>query len=114
MSSTLPFGATTIDEVTAEAGLHLPDDVVIEIDQDTTLVGHGIYGYCWPDGSQIMLYPDAFDDVEQLLRTLVHELVHVRQVRENGPTTDSVMLQMREVEAYGEENAWWQSYLERR
>jgi hypothetical protein len=57
---------------------------------------------------------DAFENEEQLLRTLVHELVHVRQIRDEGPTTDSVVLAAREREAYAEEEDWWQSYLDQR
>jgi hypothetical protein len=106
--------ASTIADAASSAGLSLPNDVLIEIDEDDDLRGRRIYGYTWPDGTRITLYPDAFDDEEQLLRTIVHELVHVRQVRTGGATTDSVLLVSREREAYAEEECWWRSYLERR
>jgi len=105
--------AGTIDQVIAAAELELIDDLLIEIDDDGSLAGRGLDGSTWPDGSRVTLDPDAFDAAEQLLRTLVHELVHVRQVRNDGPTTNSVMLATREREAYEEQDTRWQSYLER-
>jgi len=105
---------STIDDAVTAASLPLPSDVLIELDEKDELRGRGLYGYTWPRGRRITLYPDAFDDEEQLLRTLVHELVHVRQVRHEGPTTNSIVLAVREREAYAEEEEWWQSYLERR
>lgn len=108
------MSADTIEDTAAAAGLTLPDDVVVEIDEDESLAGRGLYGYTWPDNSRITLYPDAFADFEQLLRTLVHELLHVAQVRSGGQTTNSVTLAIREREAYAEEERWWQSFLERR
>ncbi len=105
--------ANTIEDLVDAAGLSLPGDLLIELDENDEMEGRGLYGYTWPDGSKITLYADAFEDEEQLLRTLVHELVHVRQVRAGGPTTTSVVLAAREREAYDEEENWWQSYLER-
>ncbi len=69
-------------------------------------------GYTWPDGERITLYPDAFEDEEQLLRTIVHELVHIRQVRAGGAPQDTLELAVREREAYAEEEEWWQSHRE--
>lgn len=71
------MAASTIEDVAAAAGLPLPNDVVIEIDENEGLRGRQLYGYAWPDGLRITLYHDAFEDEEQLLRTLAHELVHV-------------------------------------
>lgn len=110
----LSMTASAIEEHATSAGLAVPPDVVVEIDERDDLRGRGLYGYTWPDGHKVTLYPDAFQDGEQLLRTLVHELVHVRQVRDAGPSTDSVELAAREAEAYAEEEAWWKSYRERR
>lgn len=78
------------------------------------LRGRGLFGYTWPDGRRITLYSDAFENEEQLLRTLVHELAHVRQVRFAGPTMNTRSLVQREREAYAEEEAWWRSYLRQR
>lgn len=110
----LPMTASTIEDLAAAAALVLPVDLLIEIDDAEHLRGCRVYGYAWPDGHRITLYRDAFDDEEQLLRTLVHELVHVRQIRSEGGTTNSVLLVEREREAYAEEEHWWRSYLERR
>lgn len=49
------MSADTIEDTAAAAGLALPDDVVVEIDEDESLAGRGLYGYPWPDGSRITL-----------------------------------------------------------
>lgn len=108
----LPMTASTLESVTAAAGLDLPDDVLYVLDENRQLVGRGYTGHTWPDGRRITLYPDAFEDREQLLRTIVHELVHVRQVRAAGAPQDSVDLARREREAYAEEEKWWRWHLE--
>jgi len=100
--------------VTTGAGLELPDDIVLVLDENPELEGRGLMGHTWPDGRRVTLYPDAFEDEESLLRTIVHELVHVRQVRTAGAPQDSIDLARREREAYAEEEAWWQSHLEQR
>lgn len=65
----------------------------------------------WPARHAV---PRRVRDREQLLRTIVHELVHVRQVRAAGAPQDSVDLAHREREAYAEEAKWWQLHLEQR
>jgi len=108
----LQMTASVVVSVAAGAGLELPPDVLIVLDEDPELMGRGLAGHTWPDGHRITLYPDAFQDEEQLLRTVVHELVHVRQVRDRGVASDTVQLARREREAYAEEEAWWQSHRE--
>lgn len=108
----LDIDADTIDDVLSKAGIAPPEDIELHIDQDEDLAGRGLYGHTWPDGSRVTLCPDAFENEEQLLRTLVHEFVHVAQVRQHGATTNSVLLAMREREAYDEEERWWLSYRE--
>jgi hypothetical protein len=105
--------AKTIDDMVTRAELSLPEDLRIEIDERRDLRGRQLYGYTWPDGLRVTLYPDAFQTEEELIRTLAHELTHVRQVRSAGATTDSVVLAAREREAYAEEEHQWRSYLER-
>lgn len=104
--------ASTLESVAAAARLVLPDDVLFVLDENRELIGTGYTGHAWPDGARVTLYPDAFENNEQLLRTIVHELVHVRQVRGGGAPSDSVELARREREAYAEEEKWWQSHLE--
>lgn len=108
----LPKTASTIGSALAAGAIDVPDGIVIEIDEDPDLCGRGLYGYTWPDGFRITLYCDAFTDDEQLLRTLVHELVHVRQVRAGGAPSNSVEIAEYEREAYAEEEQWWKSFLE--
>jgi len=53
--------ASTIEDLADAAELSLPDDVLIELDENGEMQGRGPYGYAWPDGSKITLYPDAFE-----------------------------------------------------
>jgi hypothetical protein len=110
----LPMTASTVRSRAEAAGLELPEDVLIVLDENPELVGRGLAGHTWPDGARITLYPDAFESEEQLLRTIVHELVHVRQVRLAGAPVDTLELVLREREAYAEEEAWWHSHREQR
>lgn len=110
----LPMTASTLESVTTAAGLALPDDVLFVLDDNAELEGRGYTGHTWPDGARVTLYIDAFESEEELLRTVVHELVHIRQVRAAGPPRNSVDLARREREAYAEEEQWWQSHREQR
>jgi hypothetical protein len=108
----LPMNASTLQSVASAAELALPDDVVFVLDENPDLTGSGYAGHTWPDGRRVTLYPDAFEDEEQLARTIVHELVHVRQVRAQGVPRDTLDLVEREREAYDEEEAWWRLHRE--
>jgi hypothetical protein len=108
----LPMTGSTLESVAAAAELKLPEDILFVLDENPELRGRGYTGHTWPDGRRVTLYPDAFEDEEQILRTIVHELVHVRQVRAAGPPRDTVDLAQREREAYAEEEQWWQSHRE--
>ena len=55
---------------------------------------------------RIDLMPNAFRDEETLIRTLVHEKVHVKQLQRYGADYVSEHLDAMETEAYDEEDAW--------
>ena len=67
-------------------------------------------GYTFPDGSAIQLYPAAFINREQLVKTIGHEFVHLKQAKEHGIITSMEDLMEREREAYGSEAKWWDNY----
>lgn len=108
----LPMNARTLQSVAAACGLELPDDVLFVLDENPDLRGSGYAGHTWPDGRRVTLYLDAFEDEEQLARTIVHELVHVGQVRVRGAPRDTLDLAQREREAYDAEEAWWRLHRE--
>lgn len=70
-------------------------------------------GYTFPDGSAIQLYPAAFSDREQLVKTMGHEYVHLKQTQERGIIKTMDELLEREREAYGSEENWWSSYCQK-
>lgn len=70
-------------------------------------------GYTFPDGSMIQLYPAAFANREQLVKTLGHEYIRLKQTKERGIIDSVEELMEREREAYGSEQAWWDAYLKK-
>ncbi|MDQ3575699.1 MAG: hypothetical protein M3404_12425, partial [Actinomycetota bacterium] len=70
-------------------------------------IGSGFYGHTPASGRSIDLYPDAFTNHEQLVRTLGHERMHVYQMRTFGPPGDSKVGNMYEAAARGSEDDWW-------
>ena len=59
------------------------------IKRDTGMINSNYYG--WADDKNIghiVLYPDAFKNEEQLIRTLLHEKAHVMQFKKYGVVTD--------------------------
>jgi RHS repeat-associated protein len=98
----------TVNGIASKAGVDL-EGLNVQIINDPELEGRGLYG--WTDGEQLHLYPDAFENEEQLVRTLGHERTHVFQVDTFGPVNDSAQLQMNEAGAQAAEEAYWQYYL---
>src|SRR4051812_5940323 len=105
----LPRHGTVIEDVAERAGIGL-DDIEVQIDDDDDLLGSGLCGYTNPPGTIIILYPDAFSSVEELVKTLGHERMHVYQARVFGPPSDSADGARRERAAVDSEEMWWQSY----
>lgn len=96
-----------VQKVAKNAGIGL-DGVKVKIVRDPELIGKGLYGHA--DANTIELYPDAFTNTEELVKTLGHERMHVYQTRTFG-IPDSTMLGKFENAAYGSEGMWWNYYL---
>ncbi|MGM9594163.1 MAG: phage minor capsid protein [Candidatus Onthomonas sp.] len=101
-----------VRSVAADMGLEL-DGAKLQIVRDEALLEQDYFGYTFPDGSRIQLYPKAFQTREQLVRTLGHEYIHLRQVRENGIVKTAEELFEREREAYASEEGWWSRYVKK-
>lgn len=86
--------------------------LTIKIDKDADKVNTGYRGHTNPLNLHILLFPDAFENEEQLLRTLIHEKVHVEQVKEHGLLYVSENNPEMEREAYFKENEWWEKHKE--
>jgi hypothetical protein len=110
----VPMQMRYVDQAAADAGIGL-QGVKVRIVRDPELIGRNTFGYTHPDGS-IDLYPDAFTDTEQLVKTLGHERTHTMQIDIFGhPNThgDNVMSELMQNEnaAHGVEDSFWQYYL---
>ena len=110
----VPMQMRYVDQAAADAGVGL-QGVKVRIVRDPELIGRNTFGYTYPDGS-IDLYPDAFTDTEQLVKTLGHERTHTMQIDIFGhPDThgSNVMfeLQQNERAAHGVEDSFWKYYL---
>lgn len=101
-----------VKSVAADMGLELKG-TKLQIVRDEALLEQTCFGYTFPDGSKIQLYPNAFQTREQLVKTLGHEYTHLRQVRENGIIKTTEELFEREREAYASEAEWWDEYVKK-
>ena len=97
-----------VKKVAKDAGIGV-DGIKIKIDRNADLLGKGIYGFT--DGKNIILYPDAFTDIETLVKTLGHERMHVYQISIFGKATSTDMLIEFEKAAYNSEKSWWDYYI---
>ncbi len=100
-----------------EGGIGL-EGLKVRIVRDPELLGKNIFGYTHPNG-MIDLYPDAFTNLENLIKTLGHERTHVMQIEIFGhPNTHGdrmiEQLNLNEIAAHGIEDSFWQYYLQNR
>lgn len=110
----VPMQMRYVEQAAADGGVGL-QGVKVRIVRDPDLLGKNLYGYTHPDGS-IDLYPDAFTNTEQLVKTLGHERTHTMQIGIFGhPNTlgDQMYpsLMLNEGAAHGIEGSFWQYYL---
>jgi hypothetical protein len=104
----VPMQLKEVEKIASQAGIGL-QGIKIRIVRDPELVGKGLYGWADPKGKVIELYPDAFTDTENLVKTLGHERTHIYQTKTFGvPDSDNLMDY--EKGAYGSEESWWQYY----
>ncbi|MFB5678420.1 hypothetical protein ACE3NQ_23480 [Paenibacillus terreus] len=104
-----PMQLRHVENVAKDAEIGLKD-IKIEIVRDPELVGKGLYGWADPKGNKIILYPDAFSDKENLVKTLGHERIHIYQTKVFGKPQGQEMLLEFEKGAYGSEDSWWEYY----
>ena len=83
--------------------------ITLQIDADKEKLKDGFEIYGRADGlniGRVDLFPKAFRSREELIRTLYHELVHVRQYREYGVDYVQNNILRFEDEAYNAEDAF--------
>ncbi len=85
--------------------------VKIRIIRDPELIGKQLFGYTHPSGKMVDLYPDAFSDMENLVKTLGHERIHIYQNKTLGVALDSDTAIAYEKAAHGIEDTFWNYFL---
>ena len=87
--------------------------VKIRIERNDEYVGKPLFGYTYPDGRFVELYPSAFANIEQLCETLAHEYCHLVQISEGRiPMSSEESFQI-ETEAETFALKWWDQNKER-
>ncbi|HCL5291863.1 TPA: type VI secretion system tube protein Hcp [Salmonella enterica] len=113
----VPMQMRFVEQAAREGGVGL-GGVKVKIIRDSDLKGKNIYGYTHPNGD-IDLYPDAFTDIEQLIKTLGHERTHTMQIylfkHPNTYADDAIKMNreliLNEKAAHSIEDSFWQFYL---
>ena len=83
----------------------------IKIIKDPELLAYKLCGWTNPNLKEIQLYPLAFLNREQLVKTLGHERIHYEQVKMWGTAKDHVEELYYEKGAVFSEDYWWTEYL---
>ncbi|MDG9930399.1 LysM domain-containing protein, partial [Pseudomonas sp. GD04042] len=112
----VPMQMRYVKQAAFEGGVGM-QGVKVRIVRDPDLIGKDLYGYTHPNGS-IDLYPDAFTNIEQLVKTLGHERTHTMQIDlyghpnrfSNEPLRMNQELRLNEGAAHGIEDSFWQYY----
>lgn len=89
------------------------DGIEFDIIRDEEMMGKGYYGYTFPNGKKVQLYPDAFSSREELVKTLGHERIHCNQIHLFGEAKTIDELREYERAAKFSEDYWWSIYKER-
>jgi hypothetical protein len=101
----LPQDMDLVKRIAAQAGVGL-DGVKVRIHKSAPR--QGMFGQTTPDGV-LHLYPNAFRNEEELVKTLGHERTHVWQVKTHGYPT-AAERQVYEDAAKATEAQWWDYY----
>jgi hypothetical protein len=101
----LPQDMGLVKQIAAKAGVGL-DGVKLQIHRSAPR--QGMFGQTTPDGV-LHLFPNAFRNEEELVRTLGHERTHVWQVKTYGYPTQAEAGRFEEA-ARATEAQWWDYY----
>ena len=107
-----PIQKRHVDKIIKEMQIDY-SGIEIDIIRDPGLVGMGVYGYTFPNGKRVQLYPDAFTNREELVKTLGHERVHCEQIALFGNASGNDSLGSFEKAASFSEEYWWSEYVRR-
>lgn len=100
----VPMQKRAVEKICRSYGVDI-SDVHIKIQRDENLLNSQYYGSAdYLNIGRIDLFPNAFTDETQLIRTIIHEKTHVSQLRKYGNKYCEKHLAEMEKEAYSAED----------
>lgn len=87
--------------------------VKITIVRDQELIGKDYFGMTSDNGTAVWFFPSAFSNREQLVKTIGHEDIHLKQIRSEGKSLDNRISAKREDIARKAEKGIWEEYKRR-
>lgn len=63
----------------------------IVLGKDTKYIRRGLFGYTNPNGKEVRFYQGAFMSREELVKKIGHEKIYHNQIKQYGPTNNSVV-----------------------
>lgn len=103
----VPMQKKYVTKVAEKYGIKI-DDLNIKIQRDKGLMNLFIYGSTdYNNVGRIDLFPRAFENEEELARTMIHERCHVLQLKKYGRQYTQENLNLMEKDAYKFEEFWY-------
>lgn len=103
----IPLQKRRIIEISKKFGIDLKD-ITFKIQRKESLMSLPICGSADYDRvGCIYLFPNAFANEEQLVKTILHETCHVKQLRKYGKEYTQQYLDQMEKQAYRYESIWY-------
>ena len=103
----VPMQLRAVKRICHKYGVDI-SDLRIRIQRDEELIKYVYAGSAAPEQiGRIDLFPNAFINEEQLLRTIIHEGCHVRQFKKYSPVYVQEHLKEMEDVAYRYEDIFW-------
>ena len=103
----IPMQKRYVDRIASKYDLKI-QDLNIKIQRNEEMVNAPFCGSTDYDNiGRIDLLPNAFQDEEALVRTIIHERCHVLQLKKHGKEYTQMNLDKMESEAYKFEDFWY-------
>lgn len=111
----IPMQKRSVTQICKKYGIDI-DGISFKIQRDESFLQLSVsyFGSADPDNiGRIDLFPNAFADEEQLVRTTIHEKTHIEQLKKHGKEYCQKNLAQMEKEAYQAENAYMLTWTKR-
>lgn len=111
----IPMQKRSVTQICKKYGIDI-DGISFKIQRDESFLQLSVsyFGSADPDNiGRIDLFPNAFADEEQLVRTIIHEKTHIEQLKKHGKEYCQKNLAQMEKEAYQAEDAYMLTWTKR-